>query len=301
MEPLGCVGEEPLSVVLFAGAVLPRCHEIRVDSVSWTKTDDSCLTISKLLPQALPSSSTTMACIMTPTVSTMASTMRGRAVASRSPASTSSRSTSTITARVTRKTAAPAPKGVRVGKDFNLPNPAKLFMSKSDAKALPTKAKAGTSNKTAARKVTAAQQFSVKIPGKVFQSNNDVVKTVELGFTKANELFVGRCVSPPTPATAATSIAMSISCIRAAHPSTPPPPFTSHHMPVDVTLPQANQLLRDTRHRYVSYASIGLAVCIVTPPRIPPSDPSSSSGPFHHRAPVSTPMSSPHPCHIHRV
>jgi hypothetical protein len=200
----------------------------RVDSVSWTKTDDSCLTISKLLPQALPSSSTTMACIMTPTVSTMASTMRGRAVASRSPASTSSRSTSTITARVTRKTAAPAPKGVRVGKDFNLPNPAKLFMPKSDAKALPTKAKAGTSNKTAARKVTAAQQFSVKIPGKVFQSNNDVVKTVELGFTKANELFVGRCVSPPIPATAATSIAMSISGIRAAHPSNPPPPL---HMP----------------------------------------------------------------------
>ena len=230
MEPLGCVGEEPLSVVLFAGAFYRGVTSSvrRVDSVSWTKTDDSCLTISKLLPQALPSSSTTMACIMTPTVSTMASTMRGRAVASRSPASTSSRSTSTITARVTRKTAAPAPKGVRVGKDFNLPNPAKLFMPKSDAKALPTKAKAGTSNKTAARKVTAAQQFSVKIPGKVFQSNNDVVKTVELGFTKANELFVGRCVSPPTPATAATSIAMSISGIRAAHPSTPPPPL---HMP----------------------------------------------------------------------
>ena len=41
------------------------------------------------------------------------------------------------------------------------------------------------------------QHPGFKIPGKAFQANTDVVKTVELGFTKGNELFVGRYAQFP--------------------------------------------------------------------------------------------------------
>merc|ERR1711920_1115847 len=55
---------------------------------------------------------------------------------------------------------------------------------------------AGKSKKVAAAPVAPvtapAQSFAVRIPGKLFQANNDIVWNVSLGFTKANELFVGR-------------------------------------------------------------------------------------------------------------
>ncbi|QDZ18757.1 chloroplast photosystem II protein PsbS [Chloropicon primus] len=38
----------------------------------------------------------------------------------------------------------------------------------------------------------AAQSFQVRIPGQFFQAKNDIVWNVSLGFTKSNELFVGR-------------------------------------------------------------------------------------------------------------
>jgi len=37
-----------------------------------------------------------------------------------------------------------------------------------------------------------AQTFDIRIPGKFFQAQKDVVLPISLGFTKANELFVGR-------------------------------------------------------------------------------------------------------------
>merc|ERR1711943_103705 len=36
------------------------------------------------------------------------------------------------------------------------------------------------------------QSFEFRIPGRLFQANNDIVWPISLGFTKANELFVGR-------------------------------------------------------------------------------------------------------------
>merc|ERR1711904_644133 len=38
----------------------------------------------------------------------------------------------------------------------------------------------------------AAQSFEIRIPGQFFQARKDIVWNISLGFTKANELFVGR-------------------------------------------------------------------------------------------------------------
>merc|ERR1712219_74873 len=38
----------------------------------------------------------------------------------------------------------------------------------------------------------AAQSFEIRIPGQFFQAKNDIVWPISLGFTKSNELFVGR-------------------------------------------------------------------------------------------------------------
>merc|ERR1711990_1080272 len=46
--------------------------------------------------------------------------------------------------------------------------------------------------KTVAAPVAPAQSFVIRIPGQFFQSKKDIVWPVTLGFTKANELFVGR-------------------------------------------------------------------------------------------------------------
>ena len=37
-----------------------------------------------------------------------------------------------------------------------------------------------------------AQSFNITIPGELFQARNNIKIPVELGFTKGNELFVGR-------------------------------------------------------------------------------------------------------------
>merc|ERR1712087_231818 len=46
--------------------------------------------------------------------------------------------------------------------------------------------------KTVAEPVAPAQSFVIRIPGQFFQSKKDIVWPVTLGFTKSNELFVGR-------------------------------------------------------------------------------------------------------------
>ena len=46
--------------------------------------------------------------------------------------------------------------------------------------------------KTVAEPVAPAQSFVIRIPGQFFQSKRDIVWPVTLGFTKSNELFVGR-------------------------------------------------------------------------------------------------------------
>merc|ERR1712174_123537 len=50
----------------------------------------------------------------------------------------------------------------------------------------------GRSSKSASSSEPAAQSFVIRIPGQFFQSKKDVVWPISLGFTKANELFVGR-------------------------------------------------------------------------------------------------------------
>merc|ERR1712157_417458 len=46
--------------------------------------------------------------------------------------------------------------------------------------------------KIVAEPVAPAQSFVIRIPGQFFQSKKDIVWPVTLGFTKSNELFVGR-------------------------------------------------------------------------------------------------------------
>merc|ERR1712241_861619 len=53
------------------------------------------------------------------------------------------------------------------------------------------------SNKSVGSKIqssggVAAQSFEIRIPGQFFQAKNDIVWPISLGFTKSNELFVGR-------------------------------------------------------------------------------------------------------------
>lgn len=57
-----------------------------------------------------------------------------------------------------------------------------------------SKPKAPASKKTTSSKpgVAPAQSFEIRIPGQFFQARKDIVWNVSLGFTKSNELFVGR-------------------------------------------------------------------------------------------------------------
>jgi hypothetical protein len=140
-----------------------------------------------------------MASFLAPAVSTMSATLRGNRVVARSPAAATaetSRHTAIPMARATKKVVPPPPR-----QGFKVSLPTNLFTPKSDvAEFKPTNGKVTSArgrktpvaSEKRARSATAAQQFSFKIPGKIFQANNDVVKTVELGFTKGNELFVGR-------------------------------------------------------------------------------------------------------------
>merc|ERR1712151_824105 len=74
---------------------------------------------------------------------------------------------------------------------------------KTAAKAKPAKKPTGLpsfnfgAKQTAAKKSVAptgpaAQSFEIRIPGQFFQARKDIVWNVSLGFTKSNELFVGR-------------------------------------------------------------------------------------------------------------
>merc|ERR1712094_13411 len=55
-----------------------------------------------------------------------------------------------------------------------------------------SKPKQPAAKKSVAPTGPAAQSFEIRIPGQFFQSKKDVVWNVSLGFTKSNELFVGR-------------------------------------------------------------------------------------------------------------
>merc|ERR1712087_921606 len=50
----------------------------------------------------------------------------------------------------------------------------------------------GLSSKKASKATAPAQSFEIRIPGQFFQARKDIVWNVSLGFTKSNELFVGR-------------------------------------------------------------------------------------------------------------
>lgn len=78
--------------------------------------------------------------------------------------------------------------------------PSRNATIKTNRRAVQTKALklGGFLNKKQEKKVVEvapavqAQTFVIRIPGRLFQANNDIVWPVTLGFTKANELFVGR-------------------------------------------------------------------------------------------------------------
>lgn len=111
--------------------------------------------------------------------------------------------------RTTTKKAAPAKKagGGLFGARKAAPAPAKkaaggLFggskkaaPAKTTKKAAPPARRGGKAAAAPARKAGAmlpAQSFEVKIPGQFFQAKNDITIPFTLGFTKGNELFVGR-------------------------------------------------------------------------------------------------------------
>merc|ERR1712032_109764 len=58
--------------------------------------------------------------------------------------------------------------------------------------AAPKKTAGGRGSQKVTTSDPAAQSFVIRIPGQFFQSKKDVVWPISLGFTKANELFVGR-------------------------------------------------------------------------------------------------------------
>eukprot|EP00213_Chloropicon_mariensis_P004444 CAMPEP_0197483216 /NCGR_PEP_ID=MMETSP1309-20131121/56771_1 /TAXON_ID=464262 /ORGANISM="Genus nov. species nov., Strain RCC998" /LENGTH=340 /DNA_ID=CAMNT_0043025809 /DNA_START=296 /DNA_END=1319 /DNA_ORIENTATION=- len=67
------------------------------------------------------------------------------------------------------------------------------FLEKKSNKSVSSK----KSNKSVGSKIqssggVAAQSFEIRIPGQFFQAKNDIVWPISLGFTKSNELFVGR-------------------------------------------------------------------------------------------------------------
>merc|ERR1712228_577541 len=68
---------------------------------------------------------------------------------------------------------------------FNLPS---FDLGKKKAKTT----KGSKKTTTVVDESIAAQSFVIRIPGQFFQSKKDVVWPISLGFTKANELFVGR-------------------------------------------------------------------------------------------------------------
>merc|ERR1712176_1155299 len=55
-----------------------------------------------------------------------------------------------------------------------------------------SKPKQPAAKKSVAPTGPAAQSFGIRIPGQFFQARKDIVWNVSLGFTKSNELFVGR-------------------------------------------------------------------------------------------------------------
>merc|ERR1712087_158673 len=92
------------------------------------------------------------------------------------------------TKKAAAKAAAPAKKKFSFG----------LSSKKASKAAAPPARKAspfsfGSKPKAPAKKTTApAQSFEIRIPGQFFQARKDIVWNVSLGFTKSNELFVGR-------------------------------------------------------------------------------------------------------------
>merc|ERR1712241_1034565 len=67
------------------------------------------------------------------------------------------------------------------------------FLEKKSDKSVSSK----KSNKSVGSKIqssggVAAQSFEIRIQGQFFQAKNDIVWPISLGFTKSNELFVGR-------------------------------------------------------------------------------------------------------------
>ena len=67
-----------------------------------------------------------------------------------------------------------------------------LFASKSASKSSKTTGSRKNQKQSNVAGVAPAQSFEFRIPGRLFQANNDIVWNISLGFTKANELFVGR-------------------------------------------------------------------------------------------------------------
>merc|ERR1719390_299008 len=68
---------------------------------------------------------------------------------------------------------------------FNLPS---FDLGKKKAKTT----KGSKKTTTVVDEGIAAQSFVIRIPGQFFQAKNDIVWPISLGFTKSNELFVGR-------------------------------------------------------------------------------------------------------------
>jgi len=63
------------------------------------------------------------------------------------------------------------------------------FLEKKSDKSVSSKRGTKTVQKSGG---VAAQSFEIRIPGQFFQAKNDIVWPISLGFTKSNELFVGR-------------------------------------------------------------------------------------------------------------
>ena len=69
-----------------------------------------------------------------------------------------------------------------------------IFTKAKEAKKTAPKGKKTLSSGRPSEKgdISRGQSFEFALPGYLFASKNDLSKTVTLGFTKANELFVGR-------------------------------------------------------------------------------------------------------------
>jgi len=60
------------------------------------------------------------------------------------------------------------------------------------ARKAPANSKSVGSKRSGAAPAAPAQSFEIRIPGQFFQAQEDIVWPISLGFTKSNELFVGR-------------------------------------------------------------------------------------------------------------